>query len=243
MSVSLVVPCYQEEAALDAFADAPARARRRRDRVRGRRLHRRDAAPRSRARGARRARAGRHARRESRRGRGDADGIAAAAATSSSCTTRTAPTRPRTSSVSWTAVRAGADVATASPFADGGSRLEVPWLRARPLAGAAAAYRVVLGPAGPRHRHLHVRVPGLPTARGSAGSRFGSDGFPAAGGDPGPPCSTGRRVVEVPSRSRRGSEGDSKMRVRRALARPPRRAPAGSRALRRSTSTRVPSDA
>lgn len=114
------------------------------------------------------------------------------------------------------AVEAGADLASASPLAPEG-RIEgvSAWRRAL-TRGAAAAYRLVLGR---RARGIHTftcafraygpraRLACLPSA----------DGFPAAAEMLGRALLAGLRVEEVAAPLRVRTEGQSKMRVGRAL--------------------------
>jgi hypothetical protein len=113
------------------------------------------------------------------------------------------------------AVEGGADVATASPFAPGGSLGDVPLLRRLLSRAAATSYRLVLG----------RRAQGIATftcafrayGRGAReGLSFASDGFPAAAEILGVLLLDGRSVVEVPSRLAPRTEGASKMRPWRA---------------------------
>lgn len=114
------------------------------------------------------------------------------------------------------AVEAGADVATASPFAPGGSAPDVPWARLWLSRGAALAYRHVVGP---RARRVATFTCAFRAYRRDWIPRlaFASDGFGAAGEILGAALLGGARVVEVPSRLRARHEGRSKMRVLPAL--------------------------
>ena len=114
------------------------------------------------------------------------------------------------------AVDAGADVATASPFMPGGEAPDVPWPRLVLSRGAAGAYRYVVGP---RARDLATFTCAFRAYRRAWVRRltFQSDGFGAAGEILGVALLGGAHVVEVPSRLRVRSEGDSKMRVLPAL--------------------------
>ncbi len=216
MSVSLVVPCYQEEAALDAFANLlPAlsveeivfvddgSADRTPEILAA--LAARDA----------RVRVVTH---PVNRGVGAAmrTGLEAAEGTVVVVydADRTYPAEDIERLVD--AVGAGADVATASPFAPGGSLPDVPPFRRFLSWAAAASYRLVLG----------RRAQGIATftcafrayARPAlAGLDFQSDGFPAAGEILGLLVLDDRRVVEVPSCLRTRTEGVSKMRVGRTV--------------------------
>jgi dolichol-phosphate mannosyltransferase len=115
------------------------------------------------------------------------------------------------------AVEAGADVATASPFAAGGSAPEVPWRRLVLSRGAALAYRHVIGPRALRvatftcafRAYRRAWIPRL---------AFASDGFGAAGELLGLALLGGARVAEVPSRLGVRTEGASKLRVLPSLA-------------------------
>lgn len=114
------------------------------------------------------------------------------------------------------AVGAGADVATASPFAPGGDAGDVPWPRRALSRGAVLAYRAVLGPRARGvatftcafRAYRRAWLPRLP---------FASDGFGAAAELLGVALLAGARVVEVPSRLGVRTEGSSKMRVRAAV--------------------------
>ena len=114
------------------------------------------------------------------------------------------------------AVEAGADVATASPFMEGGSAPDVPWARLLLSQGAALAYRHVVGP---RARSVRTFTCAFRAYRKAWVERlaFGSDGFGAAGEILGTALLGSARVVEIPSRLTVRSEGDSKMRVLPAL--------------------------
>jgi dolichol-phosphate mannosyltransferase len=113
------------------------------------------------------------------------------------------------------AVRSGADVATASPFAAGGATSQVaPWRRLLSKA-AAGAYRGVLGP---HARGIRTFTCAFRAYRRQVASAlpFRSDGFGAAAEMLGLALLGGARVVEVPSRLSGRREGASKMRVVRA---------------------------
>lgn len=114
------------------------------------------------------------------------------------------------------AVEAGADVATASPFAAGGDAPDVPWPRLALSRGAAGAYRHVVGP---RARSVNTFTCAFRAYRRTwlETLTFASDGFGAAGEILGAALLAGARVVEVPSRLRARTEGESKMRVLPAL--------------------------
>ncbi len=139
-------------------------------------------------------------------------------------------------------VRDGADLATASPFVEGGTSPDVPWPRLLLSRGAVAAYRWALGPGA---RHVATFTCAFRAYRGPwiRALGFESDGFSAAAEILGRALLEGRRVVEVPSTLTPRQAGESKMRVGRALV--------GHlailrrlRALRRAgPPTRTPSDA
>ena len=114
-------------------------------------------------------------------------------------------------------VRAGADLATASPFVAGGASPAVPWPRLVLSRGAVAAYRWAVGPAA---RGVETFTCAFRAYRGSwvRALDFESDGFPAAAEILGRALLEGRRVVEVPSTLTPRRAGASKMRVGRALA-------------------------
>jgi dolichol-phosphate mannosyltransferase len=113
------------------------------------------------------------------------------------------------------AVGAGADVATASPFLDGGV-VHAPLLRRVLSKGAALAYRVAVGrPAkGVRTFTAGFRAYRGPLVRGLA---FHSDGFASTAEILGRLLLDGARLVEVPSTLTTRTEGVSKMRVGRAI--------------------------
>jgi dolichol-phosphate mannosyltransferase len=114
------------------------------------------------------------------------------------------------------AVERGAGVATASPFAKGGAVDHVPWGRRFLSRGAAFAYRLVLGR---RARGLTTFTCAFRAYRRSVlrDLSFRSDGFAAAGEILGRVLLKGERVVEVASRLTARTEGASKMRVVKAL--------------------------
>jgi dolichol-phosphate mannosyltransferase len=115
------------------------------------------------------------------------------------------------------ALAGGADVATASPWAEGGSDQGVPAGRRALSRGAALAYRLVVGPSahGVATFTCAFRAWRAPLLRSLA---FRSDGFGAAAEMLGLALLEGARVAEVPSRLRARTAGASKMRVPRALA-------------------------
>jgi glycosyltransferase involved in cell wall biosynthesis len=112
-------------------------------------------------------------------------------------------------------VHAGADVAGAAPLAAGGALERVPWFRRVLTQAAARAYRVVLGR---RARGLTTFTCAFRAWRGPAAlaSLPASDGFPAAAEMLGRALLRGMRVVERPSALSVRTEGRSKMRVVRA---------------------------
>ena len=216
MRVSFVVPCYQEEAALERFSglltgleadeivfvddgstDGTAR---RLAEVLGR-----DG----------RARVVTHAR---NRGVGAAMRTGFAAATGDVVVVYDADrTYPAGDAARLVAeVERGADIATASPFAPGGAVGRVPFGRRVLSRGAALAYRLVLGR---RARGLSTFTCAFRAYRRSLleGLVFHSDGFAAAAEILGRALLRGARVVEVPSRLTARTEGASKMRVLSAL--------------------------
>ena len=113
------------------------------------------------------------------------------------------------------AVVAGADVASASPFA-AEAAFEAPFLRRVLSRGAAWSYRVVLGR---RARGVRSFTAGVRAYRAERlrGVRWRSDGFPATAEILGLLLLAGARVVEVPSVLSTRVEGRSKMRVVRAI--------------------------
>ncbi len=112
------------------------------------------------------------------------------------------------------AVKAGADVAAATPFAEGGTVDAGPF-RAFLSHAASAAYRLALGR---RAGAVRTFTGGFRAYRGDLvrSLAFRSDGFPATAEILGLLCLGGARVVEVPSVLSTRSEGRSKMRVVRA---------------------------
>lgn len=112
------------------------------------------------------------------------------------------------------AVEGGADVAAATPFAEGGAVDAGPF-RTLLSRTASAAYRLALGR---RAGSVRTFTGGFRAYRGALvrGLRFQSDGFPATAEILGLLCLGGARVVEVPSVLSTRTEGRSKMRVVRA---------------------------
>jgi dolichol-phosphate mannosyltransferase len=110
------------------------------------------------------------------------------------------------------AVRAGADVAGASPFAAAGGLQGVPRRRILLSRGCTALYRLVLGR---RARGLSVFTCAFRAWRGPFVRRlpWRSDGFPAAAEMLARAVLAGARVRELPSRLGGRTEGRSKMRV------------------------------
>jgi dolichol-phosphate mannosyltransferase len=113
------------------------------------------------------------------------------------------------------AVASGADVATASPFLAGGG-LDVGPFRRLLSRGASLAYRLVLGS---NARGVRTFTCGFRAYRRGAvqGVRWRSDGFPATAEVLARLLLAGARVVEVPSRLTTRLAGRSKMRTLRAL--------------------------
>lgn len=214
MTVSLVVPCYQEEAALDAFANLlPAVSVEEIVFVDDGST---DGTPKRLAALAAddaRVRVVTHA---ANRGVGAAMRTGLEAASGSVVVVydadRTYPPEDIGRLVS--AVADGADVATASPFAPGGSLPDVPPSRRFLSWAAAASYRLVLGrrAGGIATFTCAFRAYGRPALEGLT---WQSDGFPAAAEILGALVLDDRRVVEVPSTLRTRTEGASKMRVLR----------------------------
>jgi dolichol-phosphate mannosyltransferase len=114
------------------------------------------------------------------------------------------------------ALRGGADVATATPFAEGGALLGVGALRRALSLGASFAYRAVLGR---RAGTVRTFTCGFRAYRAALlrGLPFRSDGFPATAEILGLLLLRGARGVEVPSRLSTRAEGRSKMRTLVAL--------------------------
>ena len=113
------------------------------------------------------------------------------------------------------AVEAGADVATASPFLEGGA-VDAPWFRRVLSTGAAGAYRLVLGR---RAKGVRTFTAGFRAYRGALVRHlvFRSDGFASTAEILGRLLLDGARLVEVPSTLTTRTEGRSKMRVLRAV--------------------------
>jgi dolichol-phosphate mannosyltransferase len=114
------------------------------------------------------------------------------------------------------ALRAGADVATATPFSDGGALEGVGAWRRALSKGASLAYRLVLGR---RAGGVRTFTCGFRAYRAGplAGLGFKSDGFPATAEILGLLLLKGARAVEVGSRLSTRVEGRSKMRTLVAL--------------------------
>lgn len=109
----------------------------------------------------------------------------------------------------------GVDVATATPYGAPGAFEDVPWFRRLLSGGASALYRLVLGR---RARGIGCFTCAFRAYRGELARRlrFRSDGFPAAAEMLGRLLLSGAQVVEVPSALSARTEGQSKMRVVRA---------------------------
>ena len=112
---------------------------------------------------------------------------------------------------------ADADVATASPWREGGSAEGVSAARSTLSRAASALYRLALGP---RARGIRTFTCAFRAYRAEALARieFASDGFLAAAEILSRALLAGLRVVEVPSALRTRTEGRSKMRVARTAA-------------------------
>jgi dolichol-phosphate mannosyltransferase len=110
------------------------------------------------------------------------------------------------------ALQDGVDVVTATPFGEGGGLEGVPAGRSLLSRTAVLAYRLVLGR---RAKGISVFTCAFRAWRGPfvRGLLWRSDGFPAAAEMLGRALLAGARVVEHPSRLRRRTEGESKMRV------------------------------
>lgn len=108
-----------------------------------------------------------------------------------------------------------ADVVTATPYGVEGAWQDVPAFRRLLSGGAAWAYRAVLGR---RAKGISCMTCAFRAYRGDLVRRlrFRSDGFPAAAEMLGRLLLAGARVVEVPSALSARTEGQSKMRVVRA---------------------------
>lgn len=112
-------------------------------------------------------------------------------------------------------VEGGADLATATPYGAEGTWQDVPWFR-RFLSGSAGlAYRIVLGR---RAQGIRCFTCAFRAYRGelARGLWFRSDGFPAAAEMLGRALLAGAEVATYPSALRARTEGTSKMRVMRA---------------------------
>lgn len=104
------------------------------------------------------------------------------------------------------------DVATATPFGEGGGLEDVPAGRSFLSKAAVWAYKLVLGRRG---RDLSVFTCAFRAWRGpfARDLTWSSDGFPAAAEQLGRALLAGGSAVEVSSTLRRRTEGVSKMRV------------------------------
>jgi dolichol-phosphate mannosyltransferase len=113
-------------------------------------------------------------------------------------------------------VHAGADVVGASPLAAPGGLADVPWPRRLLTRSASLAYRLVLGR---RARHLTVHTCAFRAYRASELPRLlpRSDGFPAAAEMLGRAVLAGLRVEERPAALSRRRHGASKLRLLVAL--------------------------
>lgn len=113
------------------------------------------------------------------------------------------------------AVREGADVATATPFAPG-AELRTTWFRGLLSRGASFAYRLAVGS---RAQGVRTFTAGFRAYRGDLvrGLRFRSDGFASTAEILCLLLLNGARVVEVPSTLTARTEGRSKMRVFRTI--------------------------
>jgi dolichol-phosphate mannosyltransferase len=106
----------------------------------------------------------------------------------------------------------GRDVVTATPFGADGGLEDVPFFRRLLSQGAALSYRLVLGR---RARGINVYTCAFRAWRGDLirGLTWKSDGFPAAAEMFGRAILGGARVAQAPSTLRSRTEGVSKMRV------------------------------
>ena len=106
----------------------------------------------------------------------------------------------------------GRDVVTATPFGPDGGLEDVPFFRRLLSGGAAWAYRLVLGR---RARGINVYTCAFRAWRGPLlrDLVWRSDGFPAAAEMFGRAILAGARVAQEPSTLRSRTEGTSKMRV------------------------------
>lgn len=113
-------------------------------------------------------------------------------------------------------VRAGADVVGASPLAAPGGFEGVPWTRRLLTRMAAWSYRLVLGR---RARHLSVHTCAFRAYRAAALPRLlpAARGFPAAAEMLGRAVLAGLKVEEVPAALSQRRHGASKLRLARAL--------------------------
>ena len=110
----------------------------------------------------------------------------------------------------------GRDVVTATPFGADGGLEDVPFFRMLLSKGAAWSYRLVLGR---RAQGINVYTCAFRAWRGELvrGLDWRSDGFPAAAEMFGLAILEGARVSQEPSTLRNRTEGESKMRVGKAM--------------------------
>ncbi len=110
----------------------------------------------------------------------------------------------------------GVDVVTATPFGAAGALDGVPFHRRVLSQGAVGVYKRAIGPAS---QDISVFTCAFRAYRGEVieGLEFTSDGFPAAGEILGRLLVAGCRVIEVPSTLSTRTAGESKMRILRTI--------------------------
>ena len=114
------------------------------------------------------------------------------------------------------ALTEGVDVVTATPFGADGALEDVPFHRRVLSEGAVGVYKRAIGPAA---KDISVFTCAFRAYRREVlqDLEFVSDGFPAAGEILGRLLVAGHRVVEVPSTLRARTAGESKMRILRTI--------------------------
>jgi dolichol-phosphate mannosyltransferase len=114
------------------------------------------------------------------------------------------------------ALEEGVDVVTATPFGKDGALDDVPFHRRVLSQGAVGVYKRAIGPAA---RDISVFTCAFRAYRRAviADLEFVSDGFPAAGEILGRLLLAGRTVIEVPSTLSARTAGESKMRILRTI--------------------------
>ena len=114
------------------------------------------------------------------------------------------------------ALAEGVDVVTATPFGEDGALDGVPFHRRVLSQGAVGVYRRAIGPAA---NDISVFTCAFRAYRREVleGLEFVSDGFPAAGEILGRLLLAGHRVMQVPSTLGTRTAGESKMRILRTI--------------------------